>query len=145
MATPEEIERRVQESDAARNAKRSATAKRVGELAQRRATIADQLGDVERELGDLLATAQDVIDVDELAQFTDIPVADLTHWLTATTNRKTTRAKPKRRVSEVSSTRKRRSPATTPTAGRGAPSPKLVVGQAGAAVESCTADESGTA
>lgn len=145
MATPEEIERRVHESDAVRNAKRSATAKRVGELAQRRATIADQLGDVERELGDLLATAQGVIDVDELAQFTDIPVADLTHWLTATTNRKTTRAKPKRPASDVSGTRKRRSPATTPTVGRGAPSPSLVVGQAGAAVESCTASESGTA
>ncbi|MFD2418991.1 hypothetical protein ACFSXZ_21915, partial [Amycolatopsis pigmentata] len=56
MATPEEIERRVHESDAARNAKRSATAKRVGELAQRRATIADQLV-LQRHLGEWVSAS----------------------------------------------------------------------------------------
>lgn len=81
VATEEEIARRVEEADVARSAKRSATAKRVGELAQRRAAIAEQLSDVERELGDVLAEAGDVIDTTELAQFADVPVADLTQWL----------------------------------------------------------------
>jgi hypothetical protein len=35
----------------------------VGELAQRRAAIAQQREDVEHELGDILITAQDVIDI----------------------------------------------------------------------------------
>lgn len=93
MATTEEIQRRVEQADTARSAKRSAAAQQVGELAARRAAIAEQLADIERELGDVLAAAQDVIDIDELARFTDVPAADLTRWLTART---TTRAKRKR-------------------------------------------------
>lgn len=93
MATPEEIEHRVEENDSETTAKRSAAAKRVGELAQRRATIAEQLSDVERELGDVLAESNDVIGTDELAKFTDVPVADLDRWLNG---RKTTRTKRKK-------------------------------------------------
>ncbi|WP_216211081.1 hypothetical protein [Amycolatopsis aidingensis] len=89
MATTDEIERRVAEADAARSARRTAAAKRVGELAQRRAAVAEELRAIERELGDALATDSDVIDVDELAQFTDVPAAELTRWLT---NRKPVRA-----------------------------------------------------
>jgi hypothetical protein len=88
MATTEEIERRVEEADAARSAKRAAAAKCVGELAQLRAEVAEKLGDIERELGDVLAESSDVIGVDELAKFTDVPAADLTQWLNG---RKTTR------------------------------------------------------
>lgn len=99
MATTDEIERRVAEADSARSAKRSATAQRVGELAQRRAAIAEQLSDIERELGDVLAEARDVIDVGELARFTDIPAADLTRWFTARTP---TRAPTKRTRSAAS-------------------------------------------
>ncbi|MEV8438812.1 hypothetical protein AB0425_15670 [Actinosynnema sp. NPDC051121] len=81
MATPEQIRQRVEQTDTVRSARRAAAAQRVGELAQRRALILDQLQDVERELGDVLAEAQDVIGVDELAEFTDLKPADLTAWL----------------------------------------------------------------
>jgi hypothetical protein len=81
MATPDEIRQRVEQADNVRSARRAAAAQRVGELAQRRATIVEQLEDVERELGDVLTEAQDVIDVDELAEFTDLKSADLTEWL----------------------------------------------------------------
>jgi hypothetical protein len=93
MATTEEIERRVEEADAARSARRAAAAKQIGDLAQRRAAIAEQLSDVERELGDVLAESNDVIEINELAKFTDVPAADLTQWLN---NRKTTRPRRKK-------------------------------------------------
>ncbi|MCE7007088.1 hypothetical protein LWC34_30300 [Kibdelosporangium philippinense] len=93
MATTKEIERRVAEADSARSARRTAAAKRIGELAQRRAAVAEQLDDIDRELGDVLATARDVIGIDELARFTDLPASDLTRWLEG---RKTTRSKRKR-------------------------------------------------
>jgi len=81
MATPEEIRRRIEQADTTRSARRAAAAQQVGELAQRRAAILDHLENIERELGDVLAAAQDVIDVDELAGFTDLKPADLTAWL----------------------------------------------------------------
>lgn len=81
MATPEEIRQRVEEVDIARSARRAAAAQRVGELAQRRAVIVEQLVGVERELGEVVVDAQDVIDVDELARFTDLKPSDLTGWL----------------------------------------------------------------
>ncbi|GGS59689.1 hypothetical protein [Actinokineospora fastidiosa] len=81
MATPEEIRRRVELADTNRSARRAAAAQQVGELAQRRAAIVGQLEDIERELGDVLAEAQDVIGVEELAEFTDLKASDLTGWL----------------------------------------------------------------
>lgn len=81
MATPEEIRQRIEQADTARSARRAAAAQQVGELAQRRAGIVAQLTDVERELGKLVADAQDVIGVDELAAFTDLKPSDLTAWL----------------------------------------------------------------
>jgi len=81
MATTEEIQRRVEEADSARSVRRSAAAQQIGELAQRRAALVEQLDDIERELGDVLVAAQDVIDVNELAQFTDVPADDLTRLL----------------------------------------------------------------
>lgn len=117
MATTEEIERRVEEADAARSAKRSAAAKRVGELAQRRASIADQLSDIERELGDVLAESTDVMDIAELARFTDIPAADLNRWLNS---RKTSRPKRKKPAGRASATKSAATPGSstrdTPTA-----------------------------
>jgi len=83
MATSDEIRRRVEEADTARCAQRAAAAQQVGELALRRATVAKQLEDIERELGDILAAATEVIGLDELSQFTDVKTADLTRWLTA--------------------------------------------------------------
>jgi hypothetical protein len=81
MATPEEIRQRVEKADTARSARRAAAAQHVGELAQRRAAILAQLAEVERELGEVVADEQDVIDVDELAAFTDLKPSDLTGWL----------------------------------------------------------------
>ncbi|MFI7676427.1 hypothetical protein [Actinophytocola sp. NPDC049390] len=98
MATPEEIERRVEEADAARSARRSAAAKRIGELAQHRAAIAEQLADIERDLGDVLAESSDVIDIEELARFTDLPVSDLTRWREARKTNRTRRKKPAARA-----------------------------------------------
>ncbi|WP_037364695.1 hypothetical protein [Amycolatopsis orientalis] len=95
MATTEEIERRVAEADAARSAKRSAAAQRIGELAQRRTAVAEQLRDIERELGEALAEATDVIGIDELARFTDVPAADLTQWLGSRKSSRPQRKKPK--------------------------------------------------
>ena len=94
MATTEEIQRRVEQADTARSAQRSTAAQQIGELAARRAAIAEQLADIERELGDVLTAAQDVIDIDELARFTDVPAPDLTGWLTARTTTRTKRKRP---------------------------------------------------
>jgi hypothetical protein len=81
MATPEQIRRRVEDADTARSARRAAAAQQVGDLARRRAAIVTQLEAIEHELGDVLAGAQDVIGIDELADFTDLKAADLTGWL----------------------------------------------------------------
>ena len=102
MPTTDEIQRRVEEADAARGAKRSSTAMRVGELAMRRATVAEQLAAIERELGDVIAESRDVIEIDELARFTDLPAADLTRWLN---DRKATRPKRKRATTATSTTK----------------------------------------
>ena len=124
MATAEEIRRRVEDADTARSAKRSAAAEQIGELAARRATIAEQLDDIERQLGDVLAAARDVMDIDELARFTDVPAADLTRWLAA---RKPTRAKRKRPTtgapSADSTTSREPSAARPPAAARASNAP----------------------
>ncbi|MFD7655373.1 hypothetical protein ACFV4N_15490 [Actinosynnema sp. NPDC059797] len=114
MATLEEIRRRVEQTDVARSARRAAAAQQVGQLAQRRAAILDQLHDVERELGDVLAEAQDVIGVDELAEFTELKPADLTAWLAG---RKTGRGK-RRKATSTSGTHSatRRGPGSTTSA-----------------------------
>lgn len=83
MIPTDEIERRVEKADAEKSARRTAAAREVGELAHRRATLSEELADVERQLGTVLAASADVVDVDELAEFTDVPAADLTRWLTA--------------------------------------------------------------
>lgn len=113
MATPDEIRQRVEEADTTRSARRAAAAQHVSELAGRRAVIVDELAAVERELGDVLADAQDVIDVDELASFTDLKPSDLTTWLAG---RKATRGGKRRRTTTASTTHAdtRRSPAPRP-------------------------------
>jgi hypothetical protein len=124
MATPDEIERRIAEIDADRTARRSAAAKQVGELAQRRAALAEQLDDLERELGDVLAAASDVLDITELARFTDVPAADLTRWLEA---RKTTRTKRKKTIPGAptkSDASRGPSTARTPRAGQASTQPE---------------------
>jgi hypothetical protein len=142
MATPEEIERRVEEKDAPRTARRSAAAKRVSELAQRRAAIVEQLEDIERELGDVLVDAHDVIDVDELARFTDVKAADLTRWLEAGRTARTKRKKPagaaagaKNDTSRRSSAAKAptRTPVRTPTADQESALPESAATRDGAA------------
>jgi hypothetical protein len=134
MATTEEIQPRVEQADTARSAKRSAAAQQVGELAQRRPAIAEQLESIERELGDVLAGAQDVIDIDELARFTDVPAADLTRWLTAHTARKPNRAKRTRPAiagpgaqSDTRTAPRRPSPTARAQATPGPPGPDAVV------------------
>src|SRR6266568_2089029 len=98
MATAEEIERRVEQADTARSAKRAAAAQQVGALAQRRAAIAEQLADIEEQLGDVLAA---------------VPATDLTRWLTA---RKPNRGKRKRPAASADSdTNRGPSTAKTPT------------------------------
>ncbi|HET6213019.1 MAG TPA: hypothetical protein VFE14_09120 [Micromonosporaceae bacterium] len=93
IATAEEIESRVEAADTARRAKRCAAAKEVGELAQRRTVLAEQLAEVERQLGEVLADASDVLEIDELTRFTNIPAANLTAWLTPRKTPRTTKNK----------------------------------------------------
>ncbi|MEU5259758.1 hypothetical protein [Amycolatopsis sp. NPDC021455] len=83
MITTDEIERRVEKADAEKSARRTAAAREVGELARRRIALAEELAEVERKLGTVLAAAADVISIDELTEFTDVPAADLTRWLAA--------------------------------------------------------------
>ncbi len=98
MATTEEIERRIEEADAARSAKRTEAARRVGELVQQRTELAEKLSEIDRKLGDVLVGASDVIGIDELAKFTDVPAADLAQWRDG---RKTTRARRKRQTANT--------------------------------------------
>ena len=93
VATEEEITRSIAEDDAERTTRRAAAATRVGELARQRAALVDQLNDIERELGDVLAEASDVIEIDELARYTKVKATDLARWLN---ERKPTRTKRKR-------------------------------------------------
>jgi hypothetical protein len=122
VATSEEIRRRVEEADTARSATRSASAQQIGELAHRHATLAEQLADIERQLGALLTDAQDIIDVDELARFTDVPSHELSRWLAAArTARKTSRAKRTRPSTGTPSTENdaRRAPSAAPASPAG--------------------------
>lgn len=120
MATTEEIERRVGDADTTRTARRVAAAKRVGELARHRTGVAEQLADIEHELGNVLAESVDVIDIEELARFTDVPAADLTQWLNG---RKTNRAKRKRPAADVSAAKSASPGAVTPKPPRVAQKP----------------------
>jgi len=119
MATVEEIARRVEQADAARSRRRSAAARCVGELADQRAEAAAKLADIERELGDVLAEFSDVIGVDELAEFTDVPATDLQQWLngrvTIRSKRKRSTATVKRDASQAPST-SNTTPAAQPSA-----------------------------
>ncbi|WP_116052073.1 hypothetical protein [Amycolatopsis palatopharyngis] len=80
VTSEEEIARRLEERDSVRSARRSQAATTVGELTRRHTELAGQLAELERELGEVLTAAGDVIDVPELAQVTDIAAADLTRW-----------------------------------------------------------------
>ncbi|MFI7679544.1 hypothetical protein [Actinophytocola sp. NPDC049390] len=92
--TADEIERRVTENDTARSTRRATAARRVGELARQHAAIAGQLADIERQLGELLAEADDVLTIDELARFTNLPAATLTQWRANHKPKRGTRRKP---------------------------------------------------
>ncbi|OZM70732.1 hypothetical protein CFN78_24005 [Amycolatopsis antarctica] len=120
MPTDEEIERRVAEADAPRSAKRSAAAQRVGDLAARHAEIAAQLNEVERELGEVLAESSDVIDIDELAQFTEVPATDLARWLDTGNPASTKRKKPANSGSRA----KKALPPPKTTAAKTVPTPR---------------------
>jgi hypothetical protein len=124
MATPEEIKRRVTESDADRTARRSAAATQIGELAQRRAALAEQLDDLERELGDVLVAARDVLDITELAQFTDISAADLARWLEARRTSRTKRRKATAGAPAKSVTNRGQSTVRAPRGGQPTPRPE---------------------
>ncbi|UJW32621.1 hypothetical protein L3Q67_02185 [Saccharothrix sp. AJ9571] len=80
VSSTEEIARRVDEADTTRQARRAEAATTVGDLARRHTALAAQLAELERQLGETVAAAGDVIDVDELARFTDVPASALTRW-----------------------------------------------------------------
>jgi hypothetical protein len=132
MATTEEIQRRVEEADSARSVRRSAAAQQVGELAQLRAALVDQLDDIDRELGDVLVAAQEVIDVTELAQFTDVPADDLTRLLE---RRKATATKRKKSAAGAPShtSRKPSGARTTLLAGQASTQPETPIPRNGTA------------
>jgi hypothetical protein len=129
IATDDEIASHVKQNDIPLTAKRSAAAQQVGELARSRAGVATQLDNIERELGDVLSGAQDVITVDELARFTGVPAEDLARWLAAGT---TTRAKRKRPTTKGTGATSHRSERTR-AAGRTTTPSKLTEPPAAAA------------
>ncbi|MFI5593682.1 hypothetical protein ACIA5G_52270 [Amycolatopsis sp. NPDC051758] len=119
MVTSEnEITRRIEERDSERSVRRAQAATVVGQLARRRAELAGQVAELERELGTVLTEAGDVIDAAELAQVTDIPVADLTRWLEDATrsSRSGKRARPRAKTHGASGHRSKA--ATEPPAAR---------------------------
>jgi hypothetical protein len=73
----------------------------------------------------VLADASDVLDIDELARFTNIPPADLTGWLTAQKPVRTKKKKPA--ASAPSDTRRAPSTARTPTNGQASALPEPAV------------------
>lgn len=75
MATPEEIKNRVDEFDSARSSRRKAAAHKVSELAVRHDELASEVDEVKRTLAEVLAEYSDVITVEELARFTEVPEA----------------------------------------------------------------------
>jgi hypothetical protein len=93
MATTDDIARRVEEADSARSARRTKAAQLVGGLARERIAVVHRLADIDQQIGDVIVESSDVIGVDELALFTDVPAAELTQILDA---RKPTRGRRKR-------------------------------------------------
>ena len=80
MATSEEIQNRVDEFDSARSARRKAAAHQVSELARRHDELVTQVDEVKRKLAEVLAEYSDVITVEELARFTEVPESHLEQW-----------------------------------------------------------------
>ncbi|VVJ22710.1 Uncharacterised protein [Amycolatopsis camponoti] len=81
VTSEDEITRRIEQRDSQRSTRRAHAATLVGKLARQHTELAGQLAELERELGTVLTEAGDVIDVAELAQVTDVSLADLTRWL----------------------------------------------------------------
>ncbi|HEY2100107.1 MAG TPA: hypothetical protein VGH72_26830 [Pseudonocardia sp.] len=121
VTSEEEITHRLEERDVARSMRRAQAATTVGGLARQHAELAGQLAGLERELGEILRKASDVIDVPELAQVTDIPAADLTRWRdqTAKPARGGKRKRPSATTNDTTGTD--RQAATGPRAARPAP------------------------
>ncbi|SEP53800.1 hypothetical protein [Amycolatopsis saalfeldensis] len=120
MTTSDEIGRRVTANDVPLTEQRTLAAQRIGDLAQQHAAVAHQLAALERELGEVLAESTGIIRIDELADFTDIPAADLTRWLDAL---KPAAAKRKKATGNAPATKRavverKPSAAATPTAGK---------------------------
>lgn len=95
MATTDDIARRVEEADSARSARRTKGAQLVGGLTHERTAVVQRLADIDQQIGDAIVDYSDVINVDELATFTDTAPADLTQILDA---RKPNRGRRKRRT-----------------------------------------------
>lgn len=95
MATTDDIARRVEEADSARSARRTKGAQLVGGLTHERAAVVQRLADIDQQIGDAIVDYSDVINIDELATFTDTAAADLTQILNA---RKPSRGRRKRRT-----------------------------------------------
>ncbi|GAA3588296.1 hypothetical protein GCM10022222_86070 [Amycolatopsis ultiminotia] len=83
VALNDEIDRRVTENDIPLTERRSAAAKQVAELARRRVAIAADLHDVDEELARTLTASAKIMEIAELARFTDVSAADLSRWLDA--------------------------------------------------------------
>lgn len=82
MPTDQEIERRVTTDDTPITARRIAIAQKVSELGIQIAVVSEQLqrliGQARQEIGD----NHEIITVEKLAVYTDIPKANLNEWLT---------------------------------------------------------------
>ncbi|SEB46297.1 hypothetical protein SAMN04489727_1948 [Amycolatopsis tolypomycina] len=133
VTSDEEITRRLTETDTARSARRQQAATIVGELARRHTELAGTLAELERELGEALTAAGDVIDIPELSAVTDVAADDLTRWRdqAAKPARSGKRKRPNTRGDTTGSTKQT---ATAPRAARRvAPAPPDAVQPVGSA------------
>lgn len=134
VASEDEINDRLEEKDSARSARRRKAANTVGHLARQHAALAGQVADLERELGEVLVAAGDVIDVPELADVIKVAASDLTRWREQS-------AKPARRKRHRSGTKKN----PGGTAAQTAAAPRTVRPTAPAPAEPNTAEAGPTA
>lgn len=128
IATVQEIKRRVDEADSARQERRAVAAQRVGELARQRAIYAGKVEEFERQLAEVIAGSRDVMQIDELSGFTGIRAAVLTGWLNAS---KPARTKKKPLPAAGTHTDADREPAAASTTANGhaASPPQLITAQ----------------
>jgi len=125
MVTTDEIRQRVEAADRARVQSRADAAAAIATAVEQRTTLRAQLAELEASIATQVKDSAAVMTLEELAEFTGIPVGELRPAGRTTLSRKTGRSTSPRRGSARTATRAR---ATT----LAAPAPSEAAGDAGA-------------